>query len=117
MPKVAESPIIERGWFSLTIDRVQAVYMDARVDDPSFARYVKALAADIANAPDTDRRGILYETPDPGTVTAARRRQVAEVLTSQHDKLARVTAGYVLVTPSVCPRCGYSCVLDRAPAL
>lgn len=51
------------------------MYLDARVDDGSFARYVQAAAADIANAPETERRGILYETPDPGTVTAARRRK------------------------------------------
>ena len=115
MVSVAANPVIERGWFSVAIDRVQAVYMDARVDDASFARYVKALAADIANAPDTQRRGILYETPDPGTVTAARRRQVAEVLIREHGKLARVTAGYVLVTPSMFARGVVTAVFWIAP--
>jgi hypothetical protein len=111
----AEEPVIERGWFSVTIDRVQAVYMDASVDDASFARYVKALAREIANAPDGERRGIFYETPDPGTVTAARRRQVAGVLIRERDKLARVTAGYVLVTPSMFARGVVTAVFWIAP--
>lgn len=109
------SLIVERGWFSVVINRVQATYMDARVDDASYARYLDALARDIARAPDNERRGILYETPDPGTSTAERRKRLGQILTTHRDKLARVTAGYVLATPSALARGLLTAVFWVAP--
>ena len=106
---------VDRGWFSALIGSVHATYMDARVDDASYGRYLEALTRDIVTAPLGERHGILYETPDPGTSTAERRRKLAQILTTHHEKLARVTAGYVLATPSALARGLLTAVFWIAP--
>lgn len=80
-------------------ERLSVTYMDDRVNDESFGRYLTALAGDIDAAPE-QQRAVLYDTPNSGTIDAARRRALAQVLEARMEKLGRITAGYVMVAPS-----------------
>jgi hypothetical protein len=106
---------IDRGWFMARLDRVVAAYMDERVVAASFDRYLAALAQDIDSADETEQRAVLYETPNPGAVSADQRKKLAALLAARTDKLARVTAGYTLVTPSAIARGVVTAVFWLAP--
>lgn len=80
---------------------LSVVYMDPTVSNESFDRYLQALAKDFAAVSRSKtRRGVLYDVPRPGVITASRRAQVAKVLNEFRDPLADVTAAYAMVTPS-----------------
>jgi hypothetical protein len=106
---------VDRGWFMAKLDCVAATYMDQRVNAASFERYLAALADDIDSANASERRAVLYETPDPGAVGAEARKKLGALLASRKDKLARVTAGYTLVTPSAIARGIATAVFWLAP--
>ena len=90
---------IEVGWFFGYLGNVQVVYMDGRVDDPSYARYVDAVRTDI-----DDRRArgeqtpVFYHIPQPSALTAHRRALLAKVLKEKEAELAQHTAAYAMVT-------------------
>lgn len=95
--------------------RLCLTYMDERVSDASFGRYLEAVARDIDAAPPDQRRGVLYDTPTPGLTSAARRRQLGEILDTRKDKLRTITAGYVMVTPSTVVRGVLTAIFWLAP--
>jgi hypothetical protein len=104
-----------RGWFMATRGLVQYVYVDERIDGASFDLYVRTLAEDIDRRPAFEKRGVLYVVPSPGTLDANRRKQVGDVLNSRKSKLAAITAGYALATPSPIARGLLTAVFWLAP--
>jgi len=94
---------------------VQVVYIDGRVSDESYARYVEALAHEIDTRDETRRKSVLYHAPQPAVVTNKRRTMVAEVLQARRDKLSIATSGYVLATPSAFVRGSVRIVFMLAP--
>jgi hypothetical protein len=106
---------IDRGWFMARLPGVVVTYMDARVDDASYGRFLSALADDIDATPKQQRRGVLYETPDPGVVGADRRKKLGLLLDARSESLAHITAGFVLVTPSAIARGVLTAVFWLAP--
>jgi hypothetical protein len=108
-------PIVDSGWFMAWDGRVAFTYMDERVTEASFGRYLTALARDIDQAAPSQRRGVLYDTPTPGSATAPRRRLLGEILDQRKEKLREITAGYVMVTPSTVVRGVLTAVFWLAP--
>jgi hypothetical protein len=106
---------IDRGWFMARLPGVVATYMDARVDDASYARFLSTLADDIDSTPVQQRRGVLYEAPEALGVGADRRKKLAVLLEARRESLAQITAGYVLVTPSAVARGVLTAVFWLAP--
>ena len=106
---------IDRGWFMARFPGIVATYMDARVDDASYARFLFALAEDIDGSSLQQRRGVLYEVPEPGVVGADRRKALGLLLDARRERLGRITAGYVLVTPSAIARGVLTAVFWLAP--
>lgn len=102
------------GWFKAIIGDVQVVYMDT-VADSSHARFVAALREDLNAIAASRRRGILYEVTDRVRLSAAQRRQVAQLFRDKHEALRVGTSGYALVTPSRLVRGFLSAVFWFAP--
>lgn len=90
---------LDHGWFMLDLGPVNVVYMDERVTDASYDRYIGCLRDDLASIAGT-RRGVLYDVPDMKALSGERRAEVAEVLNEFRSTLASVNAAYTLVTPS-----------------
>ena len=85
----------------LSLPGLSVVYMDPTVSNASFDRYLQALARDFAELGRSKvLRGVLYDVPRPGVITANRRAQVAKVLNEFREPLADATAAYAMVTPS-----------------
>lgn len=94
---------------------ISLTYMDERVSDASFGRYLSAVARDIDKAAPDQRRAVFYDAPSPGSLTAPRRRQLGEILDQRKEKLRAITAGYVMVTPSTVVRGVLTAVFWLAP--
>lgn len=60
-------------------------------------------------------RGLLYDVPRPGIITASRRAAVAQILNEYRDRLAESTAAYALVTPSRVVRGMLAAIFSMAP--
>lgn len=107
---------IDVGWFFGYLGHVQVVYMDGRVDDASYARYVETVRSDID---DRQARGeqtpVFYHIPQPAALTAHRRALLAEVLKEKQEALAEHTAGYSMVTTSSMVRYGLRVLFWLAP--
>lgn len=108
-------PIVDQGWFMAWEPRLSLTYMDERVSDASFGRYLEAVARDIDHVPVGERRAVLYDTPTPGVVSAERRRRLGTILDARKDKLRNITIGYVMVTPSTVVRGVLTAVFWLAP--
>lgn len=91
-------PIVDVGWFLGIVQGVQVVYMDGRVTADAFARYLRVLAQVIDEQ--TVPQGVLYDIPEPASLTARRRKALAEVLERRRVRVRALTLGYALVTPS-----------------
>lgn len=111
----ASHPIIDEGWFMGVVEDVSVAYMDAQVTTASYARYVSTMSADIDATPANNRRGVLYEAPNIGALSAAQRKALAQVLEQRREKLSRITAGYALVTPSAAVRGMLTAIFWLAP--
>lgn len=92
------------GWFLGHVGRVQLFYMDQRVTDPSFDRYVAALAREIDSRSEARDHCVYYHLLAPQIMTSTRRKMVADVLSPRQDKLKRTTAAYAATTPSMIGR-------------
>lgn len=115
-PRNFAEPLVDAGWWMAEIGgKVLVTFVDDTANDESFARYLETLATDIDGTVDGTKRGILYVAPDPGAMTAGRRKQVADVLRVRRQKLARITAGYTLVTPSPVVRGALTAIFWLAP--
>jgi hypothetical protein len=114
-PRNFAEPLVDTGWWMADVGKVLVTYMDENANDESFARYVHTLAGDIDGTVEGAKRGILYVAPDPVSITAGRRKQVADVLRVRKQKLARITAGYTLVTPSPVVRGALTAIFWLAP--
>jgi hypothetical protein len=86
-------------WFKAVIGDVQVVYMDS-VADSAHARFLTALREDLDAIVPGRRRGILYEVTERVRVSAAQRKQYAELFREKERALRAGTSGYALVTPS-----------------
>lgn len=107
---------VETGWFLAYLGRVQVVYMDGRVDDASYDRYLRALAADIDDRAARDEpAAILYHVPQPAALTAKRRNLLAEILREREDAVRRNTIAYALATTSALVRGGLKILFWLAP--
>ncbi len=82
------------------IGNVKVTSVFKTLDDANFARLCAATARQIDESPDTMRSGVLYEVFGAGDMNAKRRKAMGEILAGRKEKLARITAGYVLVTSS-----------------
>lgn len=97
-------------------ERVLLSYVDQRITPESFKRHLSALARDIDEWPsESGVRAVLYESPAPAAMSAEQRRQLADVLDARKTKLQRITAGYVMVTPSAVVRGILTAVFWIAP--
>jgi hypothetical protein len=114
-PRNFAKPLVDLGWWMAEIGKVLVTFMDDTANDESFARYVETLATDIDGTVDGTKRGILYVAPNPVAMTASRRKHVADVLRVRRQKLARITAGYTLVTPSPVVRGALTAIFWLAP--
>lgn len=91
--------VVDESWFMFRRADLQLVYMDPVVSNDAFGRYVEQVRRDFAEL-DGRPRGVLYDVPRPGVMTATRRASIAKILNEYRETLAEVTAGYALVTPS-----------------
>jgi hypothetical protein len=107
---------IEVGWFFGYLGHVQVVYMDGRVDDASYARYVDTVRADIDDRRARDEQTpVFYHIPQPSALTAHRRALLATVLKEKEAELARHTSAYAMVTTSSMVRYGLRVLFWLAP--
>ena len=114
---LARHPLtVEAGWFFGYLGHVQVVYMDGRVDDDSYARYVEAVRVDIDDREAREERTpVFYHIPQPAALTAHRRAMLAKVLKEKENAFARHTAGYAMVTTSSMVRYGLRVLFWLAP--
>ena len=109
-------PIVQLGWFLAYLDHVEVVYMDGRVDDESYARYVGAVEEDIrARRRRNECTPVLYHIPQPSAVTAKRRALLGAVLKQEHAAFATHTCAYAMVTTSSMVRYGLRVLFWLAP--
>jgi hypothetical protein len=114
-PPFDVEPVVDAGWWQADLGRVQVTYIDQRMKDDAFERYLVMLARTIDESSNTERRCILNDVPDVGSTPAARRKAAAAVLDARRDKLARVTTAYALLTPSALARGALTAVFWLAP--
>lgn len=106
----------EPGWFLAYLGNVQVVYMDGRVSEAGFVRYMEALAADIDGRSERDERvAILYHVPEPSAWSAKRRSALADVLKEREDLVRRNTIAYACATTSTLVRGGLKVLFWLAP--
>jgi hypothetical protein len=107
---------VEVGWFLGYLDHVQVVYMDGRVDDSSYARYVDCVVDDIdARQASGKRVAVFYHVPQPSALTAKRRTMLGKVLAERSTFLGDNTIAYSMATSSVAVRSGLRVLFWLAP--
>jgi hypothetical protein len=111
----AHSLVVDRGWWQADLGGVLVTYMDQRMADDAYGRYLSNLASEIDGAAESNRRCVLNEVPDAGSTTAARRKAAADILHARREKLSRITIAYALVTPSALARGALTAVFWLAP--
>lgn len=110
-----EPRAVDLGWMLDYLGNTQVVYMDGRVTDASFDRYMAALVSEIDDRPDSARVGVMYHVPQPSALSSARRRRLGEALKAREAKLARTTLAYAMSTPSAVVRSGLRMLFWLAP--
>jgi hypothetical protein len=108
-------PIVDKGWWFLELAGVHVSYLAPSLSDQSYARYIRAMANEIDSTPDSRRRCVFSDVPEPTAGTPARRKMVADMLDSRRDKLARITTGFAMATPSAITRGALTAVFWLAP--
>ena len=109
-------PVVHRGWFLAYLDHVEVVYMDGRVDDESYARYVGFVEEDIRERQRrNERTPVLYHIPQPSALTAKRRALLGAVLKQEQTSFATHTCAYAMVTTSSMVRYGLRVLFWLAP--
>lgn len=114
-PQFDVEPVVDTGWWQADLGGVQVTYIDQRMKDDAFGRYLVMLARTIDESGMTERRCILNDVPDVGSTPAARRKAAAAVLDARREKLARITTAYALLTPSALARGTLTAVFWLAP--
>lgn len=108
--------LVDTGWFLGYLGRVQLVYMDGRIDDASYDRYLEALAQDIDDRATRDEAvAILYHVPQPAALTSRRRSLLANVLRERESVVRKNTIAYALATTSALVRGGVKVLFWLAP--
>lgn len=103
------------GWFMGYAGPLELVYMDDRLTDASFDRYVAALARDIDARSLNANVAIYYHVTAPELISSRRRQQIGSVLAARKEKTAVCTAGYAAYTPTMIGRGVLTAVFWLAP--
>lgn len=106
---------IDVGWFMDYIGSVQIVYMDGRVTDDSFNRYMTAFCDEIDYRPDDASIAVFYHLPTPSAVDSGRRAKLASALKEREAKLAATSDAFVMVTSSPIVRYALKAMFWIAP--
>jgi hypothetical protein len=88
------------GWLLAVIGKVRVTCFTKVLDDPNFAKYCGTLAHQLDELPIDRVWGVLHEVVGRGDMNAKRRKALGEVLSRRREKLARINAGFVMVTSS-----------------
>lgn len=107
--------VVDRGWFLDWIGDTQVVYMDGRVTDESYARYLATVGANLRGLTGEERQSFLYHVPEPSTITHERRVKLGALLDAHADVIARVTVAFVMATPSTMVRLSLRMLFWMAP--
>jgi hypothetical protein len=108
-------PIVEPGLLMAGVGRVMFVYTDNRITEAGFARHLLELARAIDQRDPDARVGVVYDTADGVEADARRRQRLGDLLRPRHEKLARTTAGFALVTHSPVLRGALRAIFWLAP--
>jgi hypothetical protein len=103
------------GWLLAVIGSVRITCFTKVLADPDFTTYCSTLARHLDELPADRAWGALHEVVGRGDMDAKRRKALGEVLSSRREKLARINAGFVMVTSSAVTRGILTAVFWFAP--
>jgi hypothetical protein len=103
------------GWLLAVIGNVRITCFTKILDDPSFAKYAETLSHHLDGLPEDRPSGVMHEVVGKGDMDAKRRKTLGEILSTRKQKLARINAGFVMVTSSPVTRGILTAVFWFAP--
>ena len=103
------------GWLLAVIGNVRVTCFTRVMDDASFAKYCDVWSHHLDSLPADRASGVLHEVVGKGDMDARRRKMLGEVLRTRKEKLARINAGFVMVTSSSITRGIMTAVFWFAP--
>ena len=103
------------GWLLAVIGNVRTTCFTRVLDDENFTKYCDTLAHHLDGLPTDHASGVLHEVVGKGDMDARRRKALGEILRTRRAKLAKINAGFVMVTSSPVTRGILTAVFWFAP--
>ena len=105
MAAESERLLVGHGWFMAEMRPVVCVHSRREIDDADYDQYLALIASELDAADGSNPALILYDVArGPGSVSAGRRKRLAQVVATRRGKLTRAVSACAVVADSALSR-------------